>query len=111
MDNLKDNQLIFVKENNEEVVCDILFTYHSENFNKDYVFFIPLENVNKDYVFFIPLENVNDDGTNDVACASYIEKDNAIGELNAVESDEEWEELSEVFDSFLLDAEEDSEEE
>ena len=26
-------------------------------------------------------------------------------------SDEEWEELSEVFDSFLLDAEEDSEEE
>lgn len=98
MDNLKDNQLIFVNENNEEVVCDILFTYHSENFNKD-------------YVFFIPLENVNDDGTNDVACASYIEKDNAIGELNAVESDEEWEELSEVFDSFLLDAEEDSEEE
>jgi uncharacterized protein YrzB (UPF0473 family) len=55
--------------------------------------------------------NPNDDGTNDVACASYIEKDNAIGELNAVESDEEWEELSEVFDSFLLDAEEDSEEE
>ena len=98
MDNLKDNQLIFVNENNEEVVCDILFTYHSENFNKD-------------YVFFIPLENVNDDGTNDVACASYIEKDNAIGELNAVESDEEWEELSEVFDSFLLDAEEDNEEE
>ena len=98
MDNLKDNQLIFVNENNEEVVCDILFSYHSENFNKD-------------YVFFIPLENVNDDGTNDVACASYIEKDNAIGELNAVESDEEWEELSEVFDSFLLDAEEDSEEE
>ena len=98
MDNLKDNQLIFVKENNEEVVCDILFTYHSENFNKD-------------YVFFIPLENVNDDGTNDVACASYIEKDNAIGELNAVESDEEWEELSEVFNSFLLDTEEDSEEE
>lgn len=98
MDNLKDNQLIFVKENNEEVVCDILFTYHSENFNKD-------------YVFFIPVENINDDGTNDVACASYIEKDNAIGELNAVESDEEWEELSEVFNSFLLDTEEDSEEE
>ena len=96
MDNLKDNQLIFVKENNEEVVCDILFTYHSENFNKD-------------YVFFIPLEKVNADGTNDVACASYIEKDNAIGELNAVESDEEWEELSEVFDSFLVDAEEDRE--
>lgn len=98
MDNLKDNQLIFVKENNEEVVCDILFTYHSKNFNKD-------------YVFFIPVENINDDGTNDVACASYIEKDNAIGELNAVESDEEWEELSEVFNSFLLDTEEDSEEE
>ena len=98
MDNLNDNQLIFVKENNEEVVCDILFTYHSENFNKD-------------YVIFIPVENINDDGTNDVACASYIEKDNAIGELNSVESDEEWEELSEVFNSFLLDTEEDSEEE
>ena len=29
MDNLKDNQLIFVNDKNEEVVCDILFTYHS----------------------------------------------------------------------------------
>ena len=98
MDNLKDNQLIFVNDKNEEVVCDILFTYHSDNFNKD-------------YVFFIPEKNVNEDGTNDVACASYIEKDNSIGELNSVESDEEWEELSEVFDSFLLDAEEDEEDE
>ena len=98
MDNIKDSQLVFVNENGEEVICDILFTYHSENFNKD-------------YVFFIPVENINDDGTNDVACASYIEKDNAIGELNSVESDEEWEELSEVFNSFLLDTEEDSEEE
>ena len=96
MDNLKDNQLIFTNENNEEVVCDILFTYHSEEFNKDYVFFIP---VNQD----------NEDGRNDVACASYIEKDNAIGELNAVESDEEWEELEEVFTSFLEEAENEKE--
>ena len=98
MDNLKDNQLIFVNDNNEEIVCDILFTYHSENFNKD-------------YVFFIPEKSINENGTNDVACASYIEKENAIGELNSVESDEEWEELTEVFDSFLLDAEEDEEDE
>lgn len=98
MDNLKDNQLIFVNDKNEEIVCDILFTYHSENFNKD-------------YVFFIPEKGINENGTNDVACASYIENGDSIGELNSVESDEEWEELTEVFDSFLLDAEEDEEDE
>ena len=98
MDNIKDNQLVFINENNEEVICDILFTYHSEKFNKD-------------YVFFILVKNINDDGTNDVACASYIEQGDSIGELNSVESNEEWKELSEVFDSFLLDAEEDNEEE
>ena len=98
MDNIKDSQLVFVNENGEEVICDILFTYHSEKFNKN-------------YVFFIPVENINDDGTNDVACASYIVKGDSIGELYSVESNEEWKELSEVFNSFLLDAEEDNEKE
>jgi uncharacterized protein YrzB (UPF0473 family) len=98
MDNLKDNQLIFVNDKNEEVVCDILFTYHSDNFNKD-------------YVFFISTNDVNEDGSREILCASYIEKDNSIGELREVESKVEWEELYEVINSYLLDAEEDEEDE
>ena len=34
MSELKENQLVFVDENQNEVLCDILFTYESEEFGK-----------------------------------------------------------------------------
>ena len=87
MAELKDNQLVFVDENGNEVLCDILFTYDSEEFNKS-------------YVFFAPVGCADEDGKVEVGVASYVAKDGGVGELHQVETDEEWDMLAEVFDSF-----------
>ena len=89
---LREDQLVFEDEQGNEVLCDIIFTYHSEEFNKDYVFFA--QNGSED-----------EDGKVEVGVASYIPKDNGIGELNAVESDEEWDMLEEVFNSYAEECE------
>ena len=33
----KDNKLTYVDENGNEVLCEILFTFHADEFNKDLV--------------------------------------------------------------------------
>ena len=89
---LNDDQLVFEDEKGNEVLCDIIFTYHSEEFNKDYVFFA--QNGSED-----------EDGKVEVGVASYIPTNGAIGELNAVETDEEWDMLEEVFNAYAEDSE------
>ena len=89
---LNDDQLVFEDEQGNEVLCDIIFTYHSEEFGKD-------------YVFFSQVGSEDEEGKVQVGVASYIEKEGAIGELNAVESDEEWDMLEEVFGSYMEDTE------
>ena len=84
---LKDDQLVFTDEQGNEVLCDIIFTYHSDDFNKD-------------YVFFSQVGSEDEDGKVEVGVASYVPTDGAIGELMAVESDEEWDMLEEVFNSY-----------
>lgn len=92
MEKLQDNQLIFTDDKGDEVLCDILFTYHSEEYNKDYVFFTPVGSSDED-------DNV------EVSCASYIPGDDGFGELNEVTTDEEWEMLSEVFNAYISEEE------
>lgn len=82
---LKENQLIFVDENGDEVLCDILFTYDSEDFGKKYVFFSPVG---------------AEDEAREVGVASYKETEEGMGELEVVTTDEEWEMLEEVFETF-----------
>lgn len=87
MAELKDNQLVFVDENGNEILCDIIFTYDSEEFNKS-------------YVFFAPVGSADEDGKVEVGVASYVPTEDGVGELHAVETDEEWDMLAEVFESF-----------
>lgn len=87
MENLKENQLVFVDEDGTEVLCDILFTYDSEEFKKS-------------YVFFVPAGSEDENGKVEVGVASFIPTEEGIGELFPVETDEEWEMLSDVFESF-----------
>jgi len=91
MENLKENQLVFENEDGSEVLCDILFTYHSEEFKKD-------------YVFFIPAGCEDEDGKVEVGVASYVPTEEGIGELSPVETDEEWEMLSDVFEAYAEDS-------
>ena len=86
MAELKEGQLIFVDENQNEVLCDILFTYDSEEFGKS-------------YVFFSPVTGADDEGR-EVAVASFKPTEDGIGELEVVETEEEWDMLEDVFEAF-----------
>ena len=40
---MDDKTLVLTMEDGKEVTCDILFTYHSDQFEKDYVIFSLVE--------------------------------------------------------------------
>ena len=89
----KDNLLTITDENGNESVCEILFTYHSDKFNKDYVLFIPQGAEDSDELDV------------EVGAAVYTEEGDGIGSLLPVETDEEWAMLSDVLDEYMDDEE------
>ena len=78
MDN-NDKKITIIDENGVEKDYMILFTYHSEEFDKDYVIFYDENNVEELF-----------------AC-SYKEESN---QLENIESDEEYDELEKVIEEF-----------
>ena len=88
MAELEDNQLVFIDDKGNEVLCEIIFTYESVEYKKNYVFFKPVGASDED-------DNI------EVSCASYIPQEDGIGELNEITDDAEWDMLSEVFDSYI----------
>ena len=91
-----DQQLTIIDEEGNEVLCQILFTFESEEFKKNYVLFYPLDDSDDE-------ENVT------VMAASYVEGENGIGELQEIETDEEWEMVNEVLAAFQEDEEAEAE--
>ena len=73
-----DNKIVFVTEDGKEETLYILFTYHSEDYNKEYVFVYEKENEENIMVF------------------SYVND-----RLFEVEDDEEFKELEEVLEAYL----------
>ena len=71
-----------VTDEGKVIKAEIIFTHHSEEFNKDYVVFLP-------------------DDSEEYSAATYIEEDGLNGELNPVESDEEWEMLENLLNDYL----------
>ena len=84
MENIYDKTMTVFDEDGKEVECEILFTYHSDEFNKDYVLFYK----KCDY------ENVEIE----INAAIYAEN-----ELFEIETDEEWAMLEEVLADFQED--------
>ncbi len=78
---MEENTFVLTADDGKEVVCEILFTYHSDEFNKDYVIFQP-------------------SGEDQLSAACYIEDNGTNGHLEAVESDEEWAMLEELVDDY-----------
>ena len=84
----KENHLTFIDEQGNEVLCEILFTFNSEEFNKN-------------YVLFYPVGSEDEDGNIEVMAASYVEgEDGTCGELQDITSDEEWALIEEMLESF-----------
>lgn len=70
-------------EDGRESECEVLFTYHSDEFNKDYVVFSIEEN-----------DEVS------AACYEPNEDDEEFGTLSDIETDAEWDMLDKLLESY-----------
>lgn len=95
---MENNKLTFIDEKGNEVLCEILFTVHSDEFGKD-------------YVLFYPIGQEDEEGNVDIMAASYLETSDGEGELEEVTTEEEWKFLEEMLESFEQDEEEEDEDE
>ncbi len=86
---LKSNQLLIKDGDGQETLCEIIFTFDSEATGKKYVVFQPVG-----------------DETGLVAAASYVEKENGEGEIEPIETEEEWELIQDALNDFLEQEEE-----
>lgn len=95
-----DNRLVYTDDNGNEVLCEILFTFHADEFDKD-------------YVLFYPIGEEDEDGTINVRAAQYVEKEGeSIGELFEVTNDDEWaviEEMLSLYEENNVDEDEEDE--
>ena len=89
---MQDRTITLIQEDGQEIVCDILFTYFAEEFNKNYVVF----QVRK---------------TGEVSAATYDPEDGKEGRLGKIETDEEWAMLDDVLEEFQEDIDSADEEE
>ncbi|QFT89969.1 hypothetical protein FIU87_14990 [Bacillus sp. THAF10] len=90
-----EQHITVVDENGNEQLCEVLFTFESEEFGKSYVLYYPVgadEDDNEDIEIhassFVP--NESDEG----------------GDLEPVETDEEWDMIEEMLNTFLAEEEE-----
>ena len=76
-----DRTLILSQSDGTKVECEIVFTYHDNDFKKDYVVF-----------------RVKASG--ELSAATYNPEDGQQGELGPVETEEEWKMLEEVLNDY-----------
>lgn len=81
MKSMNEEVVTLIGDNNEKIICDILFTYYSEVFDKNYVVFNPR-------------------GTDECSAASYVTKEDGTSDLSEITSDDEWAELEELLDEY-----------
>ncbi|MGD9886899.1 MAG: DUF1292 domain-containing protein, partial [Bacilli bacterium] len=85
MENENNNRLTFIDENGNEILCEILFTFESEEFKKNYVLFYPVGSNEEEL---------------EIMAASYVSGENGEGELTAVETEEEWDMIDKVLQQY-----------
>lgn len=87
MENIENN-ITVVDENGNEQLCEILFTFDSEKFNKSYVLYYPISD--------------NEDEEIEIHASSFVpSENNEDGELSPIETDEEWDMVEEMLNTFL----------
>ncbi|MBO9130451.1 DUF1292 domain-containing protein [Bacillus sp. 165] len=86
---MDENQFSIVDESGNEILCDIVLTFESEQFGP------------KAYVVFSPVGEVDEDGEPVYDAMIFEESDDVEGgKLLPIESEEEWEMVQEVFNTF-----------
>lgn len=90
---MNENQITLINENGEEQLADILFTFFSDE-------------TNKNYVVFSYAGSSEDDEQVEVFAASYENEDDLNGQLYPVETDEEWELIESALENYAEESEE-----
>lgn len=82
---MKNNIIRVINEKGEEVTCDVLFTFDSEETNKSYIVYT---------------DNSKDENGNvQVFASTYNPKEEKITSLGPVETEKEWKLIEAVLDS------------
>jgi uncharacterized protein YrzB (UPF0473 family) len=90
-----ENNITVVDENGNEQLCEVLFTFDSEEFGKSYVLYYP-----------IGAEDNDDEEIEIHASAFSPSEDNEDGELMPIETDAEWDMIEEMLETFLAEQDE-----
>lgn len=99
MDHGQENITVVDEQGNEQL-CNVLFTFESEEFGKSYVLYYPIgaeEDENEEIEIHASSFSPNENGED--------------GELLPIETEEEWEMIEEMLNTFLDEEEEDEEDE
>lgn len=81
---MDDKTIVVIDEEGNEVEYEVVLTFNNEEFNKSYV------------IYKLPGDDVDE-----VTAAVYEESDEPGGKLLQITSEEEWEMIEEVLNSFL----------
>ncbi|MBW8348201.1 DUF1292 domain-containing protein [Bacillus sp. IITD106] len=90
-----EKHITVVDENGNEQLYEVLFTFDSEEFNKSYVLYFPVgaeEDENEEIEIHASAYTPNEEGEE--------------GSLQPIETDEEWEMIEEMLNTFLDEEEE-----
>jgi uncharacterized protein YrzB (UPF0473 family) len=95
MMNHDEKHITVVDDDGNEQLCEVLFTFDSDEFGKSYVLYYP-----------VGAEEDEEDDIEIHASAFTPTEDGQDGELMPIESDEEWDMIEEVLNTFLEEEEE-----
>lgn len=90
-----ENKLVIQDAEGNEILCEILFTHYSEKFKKNYVLFYEVADEDNEEI--------------EVMAASYEEGKEGDGQLDPIESDEEWVYIEDLLEAFSSEDEDDEE--
>lgn len=90
-----ENNITVVDENGNEQLCEVLFTFDSEEFGKSYVLYYP-----------VGAEEDEEEEIEIHASSFTPTEDGQDGELMPIESDEEWDMIEEMLETFLAEQDE-----
>ena len=93
-----ENQITIVDQDGNEQLCEVLFTFESEDFGKSYVLFQQVGEVEED-----------EDGPEIHAYAFAPTDDGGDGELIPIETEEEWDMVEEMLNTFYEEQEDEEE--
>ncbi|MET3700006.1 uncharacterized protein YrzB (UPF0473 family) [Bacillus oleivorans] len=95
MDHGEEKHITVYDEEGNEQLCEVLFTFESEEFGKSYVLYYP---VGAD-------EGEDDEEEIEIMASSFTPGEEG-GELQPIETDEEWDMIEEMLETFLAEEEE-----